>query len=94
MQDGSKEFLNFIYKFLEKYPQYKDNDLLLTGESYAGKYLPLFSYDILENNKQVKDKINLKATLIIDPYPSPVIQITARYKVPYALNFIDDNNMR
>ena len=94
MQDGSKEFLNFILKFLEKYPQFKDNSLVLTGESYAGKYLPLFTHELLEYNKNATDKINLTSTLIIDPYPSPVIQETNRYWVPYALNFIDDNNMR
>jgi len=75
MQDGATEFTNFMIRFYEQFPELRENDFYLTGESYAGKYLPLFSKTLLERNKAVEegDKINLKATLIIDPYPSPEI---------------------
>lgn len=60
-----------------KYPEFKNRALYLTGESYAGKYLPLFSTDILNWNEKMqsssKHVIPLAGTLIIDPYPSPVI---------------------
>lgn len=74
-QEGSNEFLIFLQAFfLDKYPQLKTNDFYLTGESYAGKYLPMFTHDILENNKKAQpiNFINLVKTVIIDPYPSPV----------------------
>jgi carboxypeptidase C (cathepsin A) len=67
--------------------------LILTGESYAGKYLPLFTKTILEHNKVSEDKISLKSTFIIDPYPSPVIQRTNMHVLPHAAGFIDDNNL-
>jgi carboxypeptidase C (cathepsin A) len=54
MQEGSQEFISFVLQFYEKYPELKANRLFLTGESYAGKYLPLFSYDILQYNKNLK----------------------------------------
>jgi carboxypeptidase C (cathepsin A) len=51
MKAGSREFISFILKFYGMYPEYANRDLYLTGESYAGKYLPLFTHDILEHNK-------------------------------------------
>lgn len=45
-------------------------------------------------NQQVGSTyFNLKATLCGDPYTAPVIQRTHMYKVPYALNIIDEDNM-
>jgi carboxypeptidase C (cathepsin A) len=32
------------------YPEYKKRNVYLSGESYAGKYLPLFATDILLYN--------------------------------------------
>lgn len=37
--------------FLDKYPEFKTKKIYLTGESYAGKYLPLFTSDILKWNE-------------------------------------------
>lgn len=68
MEDGNDEFYSFLVSFFEMYEDLASNDFYLTGESYAGKYLPLFTKKILENSV-----INLKGTLMIDPYPSPVI---------------------
>lgn len=67
----------------------------MTGESYAGKYLPLFTHEILEYNDGVgpEAKISLATTLIIDPYVSPVLQRTHMHMVPYGLGVLDDNNM-
>mmetsp|Transcript_567 Transcript_567/g.633 ORF Transcript_567/g.633 Transcript_567/m.633 type:complete len:185 (+) Transcript_567:128-682(+) len=72
MDDGAKEFADFVKQFLDSHGL-RANDLILTGESYSGKYLPLFTHRILLNNEQGSSDINLKGTLIIDPYPSPEI---------------------
>lgn len=62
----------------------------MTGESYAGKYLPVFSNALLDVTDTT---FNLMGTIMGDPYTSPVIQRTNVWKVPYALNIIDDSNM-
>jgi len=41
-----------MVKFLKKYPEYAKKLIHLTGESYAGKYLPLFTVDILKHNQK------------------------------------------
>jgi len=67
----------------------------LTGESYAGKYLPLYTHDIIEYNKKVNatEKLNIRGTLIGDPYSSPVLQRTQIHRVPEALGILDDMNL-
>ena len=96
MQVGSKEFMRFLTQFYTAYPEFKGGKFYLTGESYAGKYLPLFAHDILENNKNPAPNtfaIKLEATMIIDPYPSPVIQRTNMHLVPQGLGILDSNNL-
>lgn len=50
MEVGANEFYSFILQFYEMYPEMKTVDFHITGESYAGKYIPLFSKTILEAN--------------------------------------------
>jgi len=61
----------------------------MTGESYAGHYIPAFSWKIVESN----NTFNLKASLIGDPYTAALTQKTSMYIVPEALNILDDSNM-
>nr|XP_043630085.1 serine carboxypeptidase 1-like [Erigeron canadensis] len=41
----------FLVNWLERFPQYKNRDFYITGESYAGHYVPQLAYTILVNNK-------------------------------------------
>jgi len=38
--DIALDFEKFLRGFYEKYPEYMQNDLYLTGESFAGHYIP------------------------------------------------------
>jgi len=38
--DISVDFYNFLTNFYAKYPEYKGLDLYITGESFAGHYIP------------------------------------------------------
>lgn len=44
METGADHFVKFINLFLKKYPEYQNRDVYISGESYAGKYLPHFTY--------------------------------------------------
>ena len=92
-QGASNEFTRFLIGFFVMYPELAPLPLYLTGESYAGKYLPLYTHDIIESNKVLKDKINIRGTLIGDPYSSPVLQRTQIHRVPEALGILDDMNL-
>ena len=49
-----------MIQFFKLFPQYQKNDFYVTGESYAGKYVPALSYKIHTANPTAKLKINFK----------------------------------
>jgi len=82
MSDASEEFRVFLQKFYELYPDLLENGLYLAGESYAGKYLPLYIHDMKEHNLVSKTfQYPIRGLLIGDPFPSPLLQRTTIDKV-------------
>lgn len=74
MDEGADEFVNFVLGFYDKYPEFKTRKFLITGESYAGKYIPLFSTHVLVYNSRNPGRfqIPLQSVLIGDPFNSPI----------------------
>ncbi|KAG0203098.1 hypothetical protein BGX28_004529 [Mortierella sp. GBA30] len=64
----AEDLLNFLDQFYERYPEQQNVDLYLTGESYAGKYVPSFAYGIMERNKKNRRSFGTEAedTLSVD----------------------------
>ncbi|KAE8726272.1 Serine carboxypeptidase-like 29 [Hibiscus syriacus] len=61
----AKDSLNFLLKWLKRFPQYKDRDFYIAGESYGGHYVPQLSQAIVRHNKATKAKaINLKGYMV------------------------------
>uniref|UniRef100_A0A8D9AGN2 Carboxypeptidase n=1 Tax=Cacopsylla melanoneura TaxID=428564 RepID=A0A8D9AGN2_9HEMI len=60
-----------LYQFFHLFPEFAQNDFYLTGESYAGKYIPTAAFEIHKRNLMSHFKINLKGLFIgngmIDP---------------------------
>lgn len=55
----------FLLNWLERFPEYKDREFYISGESYAGHYVPQLAHTILYYNKMTnKTKINLKGILV------------------------------
>lgn len=61
---SSHDNLTALQAFYKKFPEYKQNELFVTGESYAGIYVPYLAHRIVEFNKDAQDKINLKGILV------------------------------
>ncbi|WMV10708.1 hypothetical protein MTR67_004093 [Solanum verrucosum] len=55
----------FLLNWLERFPEYKNRDFYISGESYAGHYVPQLAHAILQLNKlEKKTLINLKGIII------------------------------
>ncbi|MBA0788134.1 hypothetical protein Gotri_000137 [Gossypium trilobum] len=61
----TKDSYVFLINWLERFPQYKRRDFFITGESYAGHYVPQLAYYIFSRNKNTNQTvINLKGIAI------------------------------
>ncbi|RCH80744.1 hypothetical protein CU097_003785, partial [Rhizopus azygosporus] len=64
--------------FLDEYKKYANSPFHISGESYAGHYLPAISSEIINNNKEATEKgllkINYKSMLIGNGWTNPKIQ--------------------
>lgn len=60
---AGQDNLHVILAWYEKYPEYKPNDLYLSGESYGGIYVPYMAWYIDQHNTTAGDDVfkpNLK----------------------------------
>ncbi|RDX63177.1 Serine carboxypeptidase-like 40, partial [Mucuna pruriens] len=58
----------FLMNWLERFPEYKNRDFYIAGESYAGHYVPQLAHNILYHNKKAnKTIINLKGIMVCVP---------------------------
>ncbi|CAJ2655144.1 unnamed protein product [Trifolium pratense] len=99
----------FLVNWLERFPEYKNRDFYISGESYAGHYVPQLAHTILYHNKKAKTIINLKGILIGNAVINDDTDSTGMYdylashaiisdKAAYAINkntcdFSSDNNL-
>lgn len=74
----SADMLDFLLTFLDAHPEFKGKDFYVTGESYAGHYVPAVSYTIHKYNKAANSTdINLKGLAIGNGLTDPAIQYGA-----------------
>ncbi|CAA0828365.1 Serine carboxypeptidase-like 25 [Striga hermonthica] len=60
----AKDSLQFLVRWLDRFPRYKNREIYLTGESYAGHYVPQLAREIVNYNTNSVHKINLKGFMV------------------------------
>ncbi|XP_042497450.1 serine carboxypeptidase-like 25 [Macadamia integrifolia] len=60
----AKEALEFIIRWLDRFPHYKQREIYLAGESYAGHYVPQLAKEIMTYNSRSKYPIKLKGIMV------------------------------
>ncbi|KAL0460148.1 UNVERIFIED_CONTAM: Serine carboxypeptidase-like 48 [Sesamum latifolium] len=89
-EEASVDFYDFLQAFFEKHPQYAKNDFYITGESYAGHYIPVFAAQIHQRNKNNEGlHINLKGIAIGNGLTNPEIQYKAYPDYALDMKLID-----
>nr|GMD95895.1 serine carboxypeptidase-like 45 [Ipomoea batatas] len=68
------ENLKFLLKWFEKFPEYRNLDLYLAGDSYAGHFVPQLAALLLEYSRNVKP-IKLKGIALGNPLLDIVISV-------------------
>lgn len=64
-QTADDAFFAIKYFLQTKAPEFKSRDLYLSGESYAGKYVPDVAVRIIKNNQgDISNYINLKGLIV------------------------------
>lgn len=66
---------NALQQFLTMFPDLRSHRLFVTGESYAGKYIPALSYAIHIKNPAAEAKINLAGMAIGDGLTDPATML-------------------
>ena len=52
---SGKDNLKVVLQWFEKFPEFKNNELYISGESYAGVYVPYLAYFINKHNEENAD---------------------------------------
>eukprot|EP01116_Phalansterium_solitarium_P022756 TRINITY_DN7633_c0_g1_i1.p1 TRINITY_DN7633_c0_g1~~TRINITY_DN7633_c0_g1_i1.p1 ORF type:complete len:455 (-),score=130.23 TRINITY_DN7633_c0_g1_i1:176-1486(-) len=85
----AQDLYTFLQNFFQQYPQYAHLDFYITGESYAGHYIPATSHRILVANQQHEGPpINLKGLAIGNGWVYPKLQYGAYATFAYEKGLI------
>ena len=79
----------FLRGFLEQNPEYVGRDFYITGESYAGHYVPAISYYLKTSATDVQ--LNLKGIAIGNGLTDPYAQYPAYSTFAYENNLIGES---
>ncbi|XP_044979384.1 serine carboxypeptidase 1-like [Hordeum vulgare subsp. vulgare] len=89
----------FLLNWLDRFPEYKARPLYITGESYAGHYIPQLAATILahnnnnksnNNNNNNNNTINLKGIMVGNPYLDKMKNLIGHYEYLWSHGAISD----
>lgn len=78
-----------LAQFFRLFPEYKTNDFYLTGESYAGKYIPAVAHRI--HKESHPKQVLLRGVAIGDGFSDPETMIPQYGDYIYELGMFDEN---
>lgn len=80
-----------MLQFFTLFPELQKNPFWITGESYAGKYVPALGYTIHTRNPSANLTINLQGLLIGNGLTDPENMIVEYGLYLFELGLIDEN---
>ncbi|KAF5735450.1 serine carboxypeptidase S10 family protein [Tripterygium wilfordii] len=87
----ARDMRSFLLKWFEKFPEFKSRALFLTGESYAGHYIPQLADVLLDYNAQSSGfKFNIKGVAIGNPLLRLDKDLSSTYEYFWSHGMISD----
>ncbi|KAF2461495.1 pheromone-processing carboxypeptidase kex1 [Lineolata rhizophorae] len=93
LPEMADQFITFLEKWFDLFPEYDTDDIYIAGESYAGQHIPYIAKAMLERNHQTsKTKWSLKGLLIGNGWISPVDQYMAYLPYAYKMGLVENGS--
>ncbi|NP_001183841.1 Serine carboxypeptidase-like 42-like precursor [Zea mays] len=87
----ANDMLRFLLGWYAKFPEYRSRALFLTGESYAGHYIPQIADVLVTHNERSKGlKFNIKGVAIGNPLLKLDRDVPATYEYFWSHGMISD----
>ncbi|XP_044494658.1 serine carboxypeptidase-like 45 [Mangifera indica] len=86
----ARDNMMFLQNWFVKFPQYRNRSLFITGESYAGHYIPQLAQLMLEFNKKEK-LFNLKGIALGNPVLEFATDFNSRAEYFWSHGLISDS---
>ncbi|KAG9119288.1 hypothetical protein FRC07_005744 [Ceratobasidium sp. 392] len=84
-EEAAKNVQAFVTIFFETFSKFKGREFHMSGESYGGRYLPVFASEIVDQNKRAEANgfapINLKSVLIGNGWTDFETMIESYYEI-------------
>ncbi|KAK2986939.1 hypothetical protein RJ640_009082 [Escallonia rubra] len=90
-ESTARDMLNFMLQWYDKFPEFKSRPLFLTGESYAGHYIPQLANVLLDYNEHSNGfKFSIKGVGIGNPLLRLDRDVPATYEFFWSHGMISD----
>ncbi|XP_012090606.1 serine carboxypeptidase-like 45 isoform X2 [Jatropha curcas] len=89
----ARDNLIFLQRWFNKFPQYRRRDLFITGESYAGHYIPQLANLMIEINKKEK-LFHLKGIALGNPVLEFATDLNSRAEYLWSHGLISDSTYK
>ncbi|XP_042500625.1 serine carboxypeptidase-like 45 isoform X1 [Macadamia integrifolia] len=89
----ARDNLLFLQRWFAKFPEYRQRDLFITGESYAGHYVPQLAELMVQFNKKEK-LFNLKGIALGNPVLEFTTDFNSRAEFFWSHGLISDSTYR
>ncbi|KAI3520161.1 hypothetical protein L1887_09406 [Cichorium endivia] len=94
-QGVSDDLYDFLQAFFKEHPEFAKNDFYITGESYAGHYIPAFAARVHKGNKAKEGiHINLKGFAIGNGLTDPLVQYHAYTDYALDMGIIEESDYK
>lgn len=88
----AKGLHNFLLQFVKENPEFEGREFFITGESYAGHYIPAISYELVTKGSDLN--LDFKGAAIGNGWVDPYHQYPAYADYAHENHLINDDTFR